>query len=104
MGMVRRFVSDVLRGEGGQELSDDEWESLCRTEEGAESNEQAITRVVLSAYAMRRAAAEGARPPHPVDSSPTTAGPLQPDGDVAGVAGRSSWYPGGPSTQALPSQ
>jgi LPXTG-site transpeptidase (sortase) family protein len=93
MGMVRLFVSDVLLGEGAQELSDDEWETLCRTEEGAESNEHAITRVVLTAYAMRRAAAEGAPPLRPFDSSPTTAGPPRPDADVTGEAGRSSWSP-----------
>ena len=51
--MVRRFVSEVLRGEGGAELTDDEWTHLCEGEPGRSVTGEAIAHLVLRAYALR---------------------------------------------------
>ena len=65
MGMVRRFVSEVLRGEGGAELTDDEWTSLCEGEPGVVGDRVAVAHLVLRAYAQRNSSGRHLQPPVP---------------------------------------
>jgi sortase A len=56
MHTVRRLVTEILGGRDGdrsQALTDDEWEHLCRTVGDSETDRQAISRILLEAYALR---------------------------------------------------
>jgi sortase A len=68
MALVRRLVAEIVEGDGEQldsDLSDGEWEQLCRMEERADSEESAIAQVILRAYALKNVlgATPGTDPP-----------------------------------------
>ena len=53
MDLVRRFVSETLQGQGAPALSDEEWTSLCLAGDANETDEAAISRIVVGAYTLR---------------------------------------------------
>ncbi len=103
MALVRRFVSQALLGGGSRELSDDEWSALCRPVDESETNEAAISRIVLGAYALRAGGPELYGPAPTLDGStsatavpeawsvelpasdPTEDGGWEPTGPAAGL-------------------
>ena len=53
MTVARRFVVQVLGGDGASDLTDSQWAELCRTAENSSSDQLAVAQVVLKAYALR---------------------------------------------------
>lgn len=53
MTVARRFVVQVLGGDGASDLTDSQWAELCRTAENSNSDQLAVAQVVLKAYALR---------------------------------------------------
>lgn len=62
MSVARRFVSEVVFGRDDLVLTDALWEELCRAACFAQSDELAVARVVLEAYALRRQTSAGHEP------------------------------------------
>ena len=54
MTITRQFVSEILRGGGVSELSDGAWAEYCRTID-ADSDELAVSQLVLKAFTIRNA-------------------------------------------------
>jgi LPXTG-site transpeptidase (sortase) family protein len=61
MTLARRFVSEILLGKETSELSDGEWTEFCRTID-ADSDELAVSQLVLKAYTIRNPEGPGSIP------------------------------------------
>jgi LPXTG-site transpeptidase (sortase) family protein len=103
MELVRRFVSGVLQGDGAPELSDDEWATLCLAGEGSETDEAAIARIVLGAYALRGASPDVAGfPAMPtLREAPYTSEAWTTESAASGVPGDVRWEPAAPIDELL---
>ena len=55
MTVARRFVAQILCGDGASDLTDSQWAELCRAAESSNSDQLAVAQVVLKACALRNA-------------------------------------------------